>query len=152
MQDAARIHQVEAGGAKGQRKGRPLDKLQERVGGKMLRDEDVISCLKREIQEEAGIECVDIKLRGTVNWPGFGPHNENWLGFIFRIDRFSGTPLKENPEGTLSWVPIERLQDLPMWEGDKHFLPLVFDDDPRIFHGHMPYKNGRPVSWVFSRL
>ncbi len=122
------------------------------LGGKMHPDEDVISCLKREIREEAGIECIDIFLRGTINWTDFGPHGEDWLGFIFRIESFSGTPYKENPEGTLSWVPLSTLHDLPMWEGDKFFLPLVFDDDPRIFHGHMPYKNGRPVSWNYVRL
>ncbi len=122
------------------------------LGGKMHSDEDVISCLKREIREEAGIECIDIALRGTINWTDFGPHGEDWLGFIFRIHSFSGTPYKENSEGKLSWVPLTTLHDLPMWEGDKFFLPLVFDDDPRIFHGHMPYKNGRPVSWKYVRL
>jgi N-methylhydantoinase A len=40
---------------------------------------------------------------------------------------------------------------LPMWEGDRYFLPLVFDNDPRTFHGVMPYKNGRPESWSFER-
>ncbi len=39
-----------------------------------------------------------------------------------------------------------------MWEGDRFFLPLVFDDDPRIFHGLMPYENGRPLSWHYERL
>jgi 8-oxo-dGTP diphosphatase len=122
------------------------------LGGKMHADEDIMSCLKREIREEAGIECEEISLRGTINWTDFGPHNEDWLGFVFRIDRFSGTPYKENPEGTLSWEPLANLHELPMWEGDKFFLPLVFDEDTRIFHGHMPYKNGRPVSWNYIRL
>lgn len=122
------------------------------LGGKMHPDEDVVSCLKREIREEAGIECQEFALRGTINWTDFGPHGEDWLGFIFRIDQFTGTPYKENSEGTLSWEPLASLHELPMWEGDKFFLPLVFDENPRIFHGHMPYKNGRPVSWNFIRL
>jgi 8-oxo-dGTP diphosphatase len=41
---------------------------------------------------------------------------------------------------------------LPMWEGDRHFLPLVFDGDARPFHGVMPYKDGRMQSWSFTRL
>jgi len=57
-----------------------------------------------------------------------------------------------NAEGDLEWVARERLMDLPMWEGDRHFLPLVFDDNPRPFHGVMPYANGRMVSWQYSRL
>lgn len=121
------------------------------LGGKMRPNEDVLGCIRREIREEAGVECEDILLRGTINWTGFGPDGEDWLGFIFRIDRFLGTPFTENPEGTLSWHPVSRLNELPMWEGDRFFLPLVFDRDPRIFHGHMPYKDNRPLAWHFSR-
>ena len=122
------------------------------LGGKMLPNEDVVTCLHREIYEEAGIKCDEILLRGTINWTGFGPGGENWLGFIFRIDRFSGTPFISNEEGSLSWVPIDSLDKLPMWEGDRYFLPLVFDDDPRMFHGYMPYKDGKPLSWEFVRV
>lgn len=122
------------------------------LGGKMHADEDVVSCLKREIYEESGLLCRQIILRGTINWTGFGPESEDWLGFIFRVDQFDGDPIKKNAEGTLSWVPLAQLEDLPMWEGDRFFLPLVFDDDPRTFHGHMPYKDGRPVSWNFVRI
>ena len=122
------------------------------LGGKMQPDEDVSACIHREIREEAGLECEEILLRGTINWTGFGPDGEDWLGFIFRIDRFRGIPFTQNSEGTLSWQPISLLQQLPMWEGDRYFLPLVFDHDPRIFHGHMPYKDNRPLGWHYSRL
>jgi 8-oxo-dGTP diphosphatase len=122
------------------------------LGGKMLPNEDVVSCLRREIFEEAGIKCEDIILRGTINWTGFGPEGENWLGFIFRVDRFSGTPFTSNEEGSLSWVPLDDLDKLPMWEGDRYFLKLVFDDDPKLFHGYMPYRDGRPISWHYERI
>lgn len=120
------------------------------LGGKLSRDEDVITCLRREIREEAGLECDEILLRGTVSWPGFGKHGEDWFGFIFRIDRWRGTPSNENPEGSLEWMPVERLLDLPLWEGDRHFLPLVFEKAARQFHGVMPYRDGQPVSWSYS--
>lgn len=122
------------------------------LGGKMLPQEDVVSCMKREILEEAGLICQELQLRGTINWTGFGPHGEDWLGFIFRIDRFSGEPYAENEEGPLSWQPVSGLAALPMWEGDRHFLPMVFDQDPRAFHGCMPYRAGRPLSWTYTRI
>ena len=122
------------------------------LGGKMEPGEDVVSCMRREIHEEAGIECVSMQLRGTINWTNFGPNGEDWLGFIFRIDTYSGELLRENAEGTLDWYRIDELEQLDMWEGDRHFLPLVFDDDPRMFHGFMPYDRERPLSWSFERI
>ena len=122
------------------------------LGGKMETNEDIATCMQREIREEAGIECLSMRLRGTLNWPGFGKHGEDWLGFVFIIDRFQGDPYRSNHEGTLEWVPRARLTQLPMWEGDRHFLPLVFDDDPRPFHGVMPYQGGRMQSWSLTRL
>ncbi len=122
------------------------------LGGKLEPGEDVVAGLKREIREEAGIECEEILLRGTISWPGFGKNGEDWFGFIFRIERYQGTPLAENPEGTLSWTPVDQVLDLPLWEGDRYFLPLVFGNDPRQFHGVMPYEAGRPVSWSYSLI
>jgi 8-oxo-dGTP diphosphatase len=122
------------------------------LGGKMEPGEDIAACMRREILEEAGIECQSMRLRGTLNWPGFGKQGEDWLGFIFLIDQFSGEPMERNPEGVLEWVERDRLMDLPMWEGDRHFLPLVFDDDARPFHGVMPYRDGKMQSWGFTRL
>jgi 8-oxo-dGTP diphosphatase len=120
------------------------------LGGKLEPGEDVVSCLRREVREEAAIECDEVVLRGTVSWPGFGKQGEDWFGFVFRIDRWSGTPLAENPDGPLEWVAVERVLDLPLWEGDRHFLPLVFERTAKQFHGVMPYRDGRPVSWSYS--
>lgn len=122
------------------------------LGGKLDPDEDVVACLRREIREESGLDCEEMHLAGTVSWPGFGKDGEDWFGFIFRIERFSGKLRSENDEGTLEWVDVERLLDLPIWEGDRFFLPLVFASPQRQFHGVMPYRAGRPVSWSYSVL
>lgn len=122
------------------------------LGGKMEPDEDTISCIKREILEEAGITVTNIKLRGTINWPGFGGEGEDWFGFIFLVTEFQGEVFHSNHEGDLLWRKIEDIYTLPMWEGDKYFLPLIFDNDPRIFHGCMPYGNGKPLNWSYCRI
>lgn len=121
------------------------------LGGKLEVHEDVLSGMKREIFEEAGIECLEMTFRGTVNWPGFGPKGEHWLGFIFLITKFSGKPFSSNPEGDLVWINKDSILTYPMWEGDKFFLPLVFDNDPRPFHGYLPYNQGKLVTWSYTR-
>jgi len=121
------------------------------LGGKLEADEDVQSGMRREIREEAGIECTALQLRGTISWPGFGKGGEDWFGFLFVVPAFTGTPHSSNAEGTLEWVPVARIGELPLWEGDRQFLPLVFDGDPRPFHGVMPYRDGRMAGWSWSR-
>ena len=120
------------------------------LGGKLEAGEDVVAGLTREVREESGLECDHVSLRGTVSWPGFGAHGEDWFGFIFLIPRWHGTLHDQAPEGQLFWHPVERILDLPLWEGDRHFLPLVFDATLPQFHGVMPYQNGRPLSWSYS--
>lgn len=121
------------------------------VGGKLERDEDAAACMVRELAEETGLVATRLELRGTVSWPGFGPNGEDHFGFVFRIEA-DGEPPARNVEGDLAWVRRDAVMDLPMWEGDRHFLPLVFDDDPRIFHACLPYEGGKPVGWSVTRL
>jgi 8-oxo-dGTP diphosphatase len=123
------------------------------LGGKVEPTEDVCAGMRREILEEAGITAVGMDLAGTVSWPGFGRDGEAWLGFIFRVHTWTGTPLDRCAEGTLEWVAVTDLLAgrYPVWDGDRNFLPLVFAAGPQ-FHGVMPYKNGHPVNWTYSLL
>jgi 8-oxo-dGTP diphosphatase len=121
------------------------------LGGKLEADEDVAAGMRREIAEEAGIACGRMQLRGTISWPGFGRDGEDWFGFVFLVEEFTGEPPASNAEGDLEWVPLPGLEALNLWEGDRHFLPLVFDRDPRPFHGLMPYRDGRMLGWSYSR-
>jgi 8-oxo-dGTP diphosphatase len=122
------------------------------LGGKLEATEDVAAGMCREIREEAGIECLDLSLRGTISWPGFGKQGEDWFGFIFRIEEWTGQPYTENEEGMLEWVGLERLPQLPLWEGDRYFLPLVFEQSIFQFHGLMPYRDGRPLHWSYNLI
>lgn len=122
------------------------------LGGKIERDEDVVAGMRRELAEEASIDVISMRLRGTISWPGFGRAGEDWFGFIFLVDAWRGSPPAANDEGTLEWVEMDTILELPLWEGDRHFLPLVFDQDPRGFHGVMPYRHGRMLDWHVTRI
>jgi 8-oxo-dGTP diphosphatase len=122
------------------------------LGGKIESQEDIVESMRREILEEAGIHCTEMSLRGTISWPGFGKNGEDWLGFIFVITKFEGIPFTKNPEGNLEWIELEKFLNLeiPMWEGDKYFIPLLFTQTDKQFHGLMPYQNGKPINWSVS--
>ncbi len=109
------------------------------LGGKLEPGEDIVAGIRREIFEEAGLQVSELLLRGTLNWPGFGSHGEDWFGFVFLITEYSGEPPTHNEEGDLHWVALEALGDLELYEGDRLFLPHVFDESVRQFHGVMSY-------------
>lgn len=122
------------------------------LGGKVDASKSVAAGMRREIFEECGLAVREMTLRGTISWPGFGKRGEDWFGFIFRIDAWEGNAHEGNHEGSLEWVDVERLPELPMWESDRLFLPMVFDRAGRTFHGVMPYENGVMVSWDVEEL
>lgn len=132
------------------------------LGGKLEPREDIVEGCRRELEEEAGLELTDLSLRGTVSWDGFDDDGTGWFGFIFLVTGWSGRPPTANDEGTLAWVPRQRILDwcepatrlasgLDFHEGDAHFLPLVFDGGP-AFHAAMPWHGGRPIGWSVTRL
>lgn len=121
------------------------------IGGKIERNESVAECMKREILEETGLTVTSMHLRGTLTWMDFGPYREDWLAFVYLVDGTEGTPYSKNEEGTLSWKPVASLEELPMWKGDRLFLPLVFDGDPRPFSGFMRYEGDDPAEWRVTR-
>ena len=117
------------------------------LGGKLETNEDIVSGFIREVREEAGIEPVDVVLKGTINWPGFGGVGEDWFGFIFRVDSWKGECIKENHEGYLEWVELSKFDQINFWESDRYWLDLVFDESPKVFHGHAPFLDGKMISW-----
>ncbi len=134
------------------------------LGGKLEKGEDVVSGARRELREEADLELAEITLRGTIVWTGFGPSQENWLGFIFTAKSTTTVVPQHNLEGDLLWIKKQRLlrachedaqhraeANLPMWEGDRLFVPLLFDENPAQFHGSMDYDGDRLLSWNYSR-
>ena len=48
-------------------------------------------------------------------------------------------------------MPLGNLASRPMWDSDHQWLPMVFDESPKPFHGVMPYDGTEMVSWSFQR-
>ena len=96
------------------------------IGGKFEKDESPDECILREAMEETGLTLTDW-CRGIVTF--LNTQCDGEYMYLFTADGFEGT-IKECDEGDLQWVSREFLYSLPMWEGDKIFLDLLWQDAP----------------------
>ena len=92
------------------------------IGGHLEENESPEECIRREAFEEAGLHLSGLRLRGILTFilPDWG----NELTFLYTAHAEPGE-LPECSEGVLEWVPLDRIPDLPLWEGDRIFLPLL---------------------------
>ena len=118
-------------------------------GGKIEKNEAPHEAAIREYQEETGLTPEKLQMKAVLNFPDFGdsPFGDEWQVFLFHAGQYSGELIDECPEGILKWIPIHKLKDLPMWEGDKLFTPKVFEPD--FFSGKLVYRNNHLEECIF---
>ncbi len=97
------------------------------IGGKFENKESPEDCVLREAKEETGLTLHSPQYRGLVTF--ISDRYPTEYMHLFWADRFSGT-LRECDEGTLEWVPREKVRTLPLWEGDHIFLDLLEANAP----------------------
>lgn len=95
------------------------------VGGKFEEGESPEECVLREVKEETGLSLLDYKLRGVVTF--VSDIWESEYMYLFTASKFQGE-LTACDEGDLSWISKEEIFDLNLWEGDRAFLKLLFED------------------------
>lgn len=116
------------------------------VGGKFLAGETPEQCAKRETLEETGLTLIEPEYRGIVDFKSVGWPEERM--HLFWADRFEGS-LKDCAEGTLEWVPKEKMDQLPQWEGDRIFMRLLEERAP-FFHLQLAYEGDVLVQAVLD--
>ena len=113
------------------------------IGGHMKEDETPEECVRREIIEETGLTVDNMKLSGILTFilPAWG----NELTFLYTASTKEEIS-RECPEGVLKWIPVDEVMDLPLWKGDRTFLPLlkeekdcfsmklVYDEEGHLLH------------------
>ena len=110
------------------------------LGGKLELGETHYDCAVREVKEESGLDISDLEFKGEILFPKFDKKLNDWRVFVYRADSYSNTLIEKNREGDLKWILKKDILSLNLWEGDKFFLPKVFESGG--FIGTIFYKNG----------
>ena len=109
------------------------------LGGKFESGESPEESAIREVNEESGLIAKSIKMKGFITFPLFDGM-EDWYVFLFVIDDYDGE-LIDSSEGNLKWIPNNKLTEIKLWEGDKFFIPWLFEE--KFFSAKFIYKNGK---------
>ena len=88
------------------------------VGGKFERFESPEDCLLREVKEETGLTLTHWRSRGLLT---FIWGNMTEFIHLYTADGWTGEMIQGDAcrEGVLEWVPKEKVEQLPIWGGDK---------------------------------
>ena len=110
-----------------QRKHPPNKGLFVPVGGKLEYGESPRAAAIREVGEETGFEIGKVRYKGLL--VDSSPNDYNWTCFVYQAAiEYVSPPLCA--EGTLIWVPIESLPNLPTPETDPYLYPLILSGKP----------------------
>ncbi len=119
------------------------------LGGKLEGQESPWEGAAREVCEESGLVITPDRLRwwGMLHFPNFKPHKqEDWWCCVLtaELTHAEGISIAEgsrvSDEGTLHWVPEERMLGLNLWEGDRSFLPRILAGE--ALFGTLRYEHG----------
>ena len=111
------------------------------VGGKFEEGESPEDCVIREVWEETGLTLQNPVLRGIITFIADAEPTEYM--FLYTAPHFTGTMVGEEdcPEGILRWVDKDKIEQLPIWDGDRIFLRLLREEKP-FFSLKLRYVDG----------
>lgn len=76
-------------------------------GGKVKKNEDMLTSVIREVKEETGLDIINPKLCGIEEYkPSKG--NDRYLTFFYKTNKYKGK-LKSSKEGKVYWLKKEEL-------------------------------------------
>lgn len=101
------------------------------IGGKFEEGEDDVTCVLREVKEETGLTLTKFRKRGVVDFSLNNSFDERM--HLFTATEYSGTVVDDCNEGQLKWIDIDKVTELPLWEGDKIFLRKLTEGESDFY-------------------
>lgn len=105
------------------------------IGGHLEHGETPEECIVRETLEETGLKLENPVLRGMIT---FVMDEVTEHSFLYTCDAFSGR-IHVCTEGELVWIEKDKVLEVPLWEGDRIFLPLLGTEE-RFFNLKLVYE------------
>lgn len=120
------------------------------LGGHIERGEDPMTCARREIREESGLDVTEVRLRGVYNIDA-GAETGIVL-YVYTANSPTRELTVETDEGTLHWVSTDEVMSLDLVEDLPHVLPRVLDADDCTppFSAHLSYDDNDDLQLVFA--
>ena len=115
------------------------------VGGHIEEGETPVDAVIREVKEETNYDLVEYAKKAIIIF-NFGKEIEIMHLFVSR--KFKGRLNPDCNEGELEWIDISELPNIPMWDGDRIFLPLVLNDSP-FFEMVLYYKGEQLTKYKY---
>ena len=99
------------------------------IGGHFESDESPEECVLRELGEEASIGADSLegfRYRGLITFISSEYPTEYMHVFTASVAPDFELPARACDEGELCWVPVAKMDSLPVWEGDKILFDYLF--------------------------
>lgn len=94
------------------------------VGGHIEKGESPEQAVIREVKEETNITLNNFSKRALIT---FRFKNDIEIMHLYTSKDFLDSGNLNCDEGTLKWIDIDKIFDLPLWEGDKYFIKPILD-------------------------
>jgi 8-oxo-dGTP diphosphatase len=127
------------------------------VGGKLISNETIESCIIREIEEETGIKVLpnQIEDKGYLTWNSFDAMGQGLHIFLITLpdDYQYLTPISTK-EGILDWKKINWINDFENYgvaDNIPYFLPTVLSKKDR-YHYHCTFNDKVLVSVTKEKI